>query len=299
MNRCLVCNAFFTSLISSASCPACGICAGVIDGFCAYAPFLAQDGGGFQSNYFATLAPLEAKNFWFRARNQLIQWALKNYCHHFSSFLEIGCGTGYVLSGVAKAFPEATLNGSEIFTEGLKFAFKRVPEANFMQMDARNIPFIDEFDVIGAFDVLEHIQEDELVLSQAYAALKSDGHIIITVPQHKWLWSTVDEYSYHVRRYTATELHQKLQAAGFEMIRSTSFVTTLLPAMMLSRLVKQKKKIDMNSMSSELKITPWINELFFRLLEIELKLIKMGVNFPVGGSRLVIAKKMNVRVSTT
>jgi SAM-dependent methyltransferase len=273
------------------ACPKCGFLPKKVDGFCAFAPNLAHNGGGFKSTYFSELAALEDTNFWFRSRNQLILWALKQYSPNFSSLLEIGCGTGYVLSGVSKNFPRATLHGSEIFTAGLDFAAARLPSTNFMQMDARNIPFEDEFDVIGAFDVLEHIEEDELVLAQVYAALKSQGLFLLTVPQHTWLWSSVDEYACHVRRYIASDIHQKIEAAGFCIVRSTSFVTILLPAMMVSRFFQKKvsdKKIDT---TKEIEIAPWLNSLFFQLLRAELAIIKKGFCFPLGGSRLVVAQK--------
>src|SRR2546428_13964527 len=106
------------------------------EGFPAYAATLAQAGGGFKAAYFAELAPLETGHFWFRVRNRLIIWALGKYCPGFRCFLEIGCGTGYVLSGIAKAYPGAQLHGSEIFTAGLAFAAARQPSINFMQMDA-------------------------------------------------------------------------------------------------------------------------------------------------------------------
>jgi SAM-dependent methyltransferase len=155
-----------------------------------------------------------------------------------------------------------------------------------MQMDARNIPFENEFDVIGAFDVLEHIKEDKKVLAQVYSALKPEGLMLLTVPQHAWLWSPIDEYACHERRYAAPDLHQKIEAAGFRVIRSTSFVPTLLPVMMISRFLQ---KFDA---TSELKISPWLNSLFSRILAAELALIKRGFNFPVGGSRLVVARKI-------
>ena len=105
-----------------------------------------------------------------------------------------------------------------------------------MQMDARNIPFVDEFDAIGAFDVLEHIEEDEQVLAQMHDALNHADVVLLTVPQHAWLWSLVDDYSCHVRRYSAKELHGKVRVAGFEILLSTSFVSSLLPIMLASRL---------------------------------------------------------------
>jgi SAM-dependent methyltransferase len=271
---CPNCSAINSNL--KAACQKCGFLPEKVDGFCAFAPKLAHNGGGFKSTYFSQLARLEDANFWFCSRNQLILWALKEYCPSFSSLLEIGCGTGYVLSGVSKQFPRATLHGSEIFTAGLGFAATRLPSVNLMQMDARNIPFEDEFDVIGAFDVLEHIYEDELVLAQVHAALKPQGFMLLTVPQHTWLWSPIDEYAYHVRRYTALDLHKKIESAGFQIVRSTSFVTTLLPAMMVSRLLQKKVTNENFDAAAELKISPWLNSVFFRMLSVELAFIKRG-----------------------
>lgn len=290
MKRCLSCNAFYDSTL--ANCSICGFKPLLVDGFYSYAPDLIHGGGGFKSDYFSDLASLEDANFWFRSRNQLILWALEEYCQDFKSFLEIGCGTGYVLSGVSKTFPYSTLHGSEIFIAGLGYAAARLPSVNLMQMDARDIPFQEEFDVIGAFDVIEHIEEDECVLAQVHAALKPHGFMLLTVPQHAWLWSHVDEHACHVRRYSISDLSHKIKIAGFQIIRSTSFVTTLLPAMIISRLLQKRTSERQFDETAELKITPWLNSFFFNLLSAELILIKKGLSFPVGGSRLVVARKI-------
>lgn len=289
MKRCLTCNAHYPS--SVIDCPDCGLGPVLVDGFYAYAPELAFEADGFKPSYFSELAGFEEDYFWFNSRNQLILWALEEYCPSFGAFLEIGCGTGYVLSGVAKAFPHATVHGSEIFTTGLDFAVKRLPFVNFIQMDARNIPFTEEFDVIGAFDVLEHIEEDGQVLAQVHAALKPQGFMLLTVPQHAWLWSPTDEYACHVRRYSALCLHQKIEAAGFQVVRSTSFVTSLLPAMMASRFIKKKKAVEALDVTAELKISSRLNSFFAKLLSAEIALIRSGISFPAGGSRFVLARK--------
>lgn len=291
MKICLFCDAKFSS--TEASCSSCGNGPESRDGFAAYAPALAHGGGGFHADYFAKLATLEAENFWFCARNRLIIWALKKYCAGFHSLLEIGCGTGYVLSGIADAHPDAQLHGSEIFTAGLGFAASRKPGINFIQMDARHIPFADEFDVIGAFDVLEHIEEDNAVLAQIWAALKPGGTALLSVPQHKWLWSAVDENACHVRRYSSKELYDKVSAAGFKVLRSTSFVSTLLPAMFASRMLQKLKPAQKANASAELRLSPWLNSLFEKLLDIELTCIRKGISLPVGGSRLIVAQKIS------
>jgi trans-aconitate methyltransferase len=246
---------------------------------------------GFKAHYFNQLAELEAGNFWFCGRNRIILWALHKYFPELKSFLEIGCGTGFVISGISKQFPETKLFGSEYLEEGLVHARQRLPTAEFSQMDARCIPYESELDAIGAFDVLEHIEEDEAVLEQIYKALKPGGFVFITVPQHRWLWSTTDEYACHVRRYVANELHKKARKAGFEIVRSTSFVSTLLPAMFLSRLFQQDKKDMSIDKVAELRINLILNKIFEWFLYFELALIRAGVSLPIGGSRLLVARK--------
>jgi hypothetical protein len=106
------------------------------------------------------------------------------------------------------------------------------------------------------------------------------------------LWNAVDEYACHVKRYTANELHEKVCRAGLEIIRSTSFVSILLPALYLSRLCKRKKiGVSIEDMA-ELHINPVLNKIFERLLNFELALIRFGVVLPVGGSRLLVARKL-------
>lgn len=263
----------------------------MLDGFVAYAPELMHNGDGFKAEYYANLAVLENDNFWFTCRNQLIIWALATYRPAFDKFLEVGCGTGFVLSGLAKVFKGAALYGSELFTEGLKFATSRMPHARLMQMDATDIPFYREFDVIGAFDVIEHIQEDLRALLQMHAALKPDGMLMITVPQHKWLWSEMDVHACHIRRYEAKSLHNTLKTAGFRIVRSTSFVSLLLPFMVASR-IRYRRRFSTSDASSELKLPPRLNAIFSGLIGMELSVIKRGANLPVGGSRLVIARKV-------
>jgi len=288
MRRCLECSEVFTS--SGWACPACGYVPVRLNGMEAHATEFANGGGGFNPEYFEELARLEAANFWFCARNELIVWALNKYKPDTHTFLEVGCGTGFVLSGIAKSHKEMTLSGSEIFLTGLSYAATRVPGAHFMQMDARRIPFVNEFDGIGAFDVLEHIKEDEAVLAQMHAALKPGGLLLLTVPQHPWLWSAADDVACHVRRYRASELHEKISKAGFSIERSTSFVSLLLPVMLASRRKQRAVSADHDA-TAELHLPKWLNHVLLRVMQIEHKLIKLGINFSLGGSRLIVAKK--------
>jgi SAM-dependent methyltransferase len=277
-------------------CPACGHSPEVRDGHPTFAPELAAGYDGFKAGFFASLAELEEGNFWFESRNRLLTWALGRYFPNTESFLEIGCGTGFALSGIRREFQDIKLFGSDIFSEGFAYAKDRVPEATFFQMDAHQIPFEDEFDVIGAFDVLEHIKDDEAVLKQMYQACKHKGGIILTVPQHAFLWSYMDEYSCHVRRYRARELKMKVERAGFKVLRMTSFVSILLPLMIISRLKKRQPDPEFDP-ASELRISGLINTILERVIDLERSMIRLGLSFPAGGSLLLIARKTSGFVS--
>lgn len=288
MRLCPACGAKLAA--SGWDCGACGHRPQQRAGFVALAPGLAAQSEGFDPALFAELAGLEQGNFWFRARNRLILWALHRYVPAFSNFLEVGCGTGYVLQGVAEAFPGACICGTEAQTEGLQFAADRVPRASFLQMDARQMPFDGEFDVIGAFDVIEHIHEDEAVLAQLRRALRPGASLLLTVPQHPFLWSEYDVRAHHVRRYTGCELRQKLARAGFDIVKMTSFVSVLLPLMMLSRLTRRTDAADYDPLA-ELRIGTLANALLERALDAERLLIRAGLPLPFGGSLLAVARR--------
>lgn len=255
-----------------------------------FAPEMAEENSGFSPTYFASLASRESGYFWFESRNELLCWALAKYFAPMRNILEIGCGTGFVLTGIGQRFPDVRLSASEALRNGLVYAAKRLPGAGLFQMDARNIPFFEEFDVIGAFDVLEHIEEDCTVLEQMYAAVKPGGGIMLTVPQHPALWSGIDEYSYHKRRYTREELTRKVCQAGFRTIRTTSFVTILLPALVASRYRRRRYTEDFD-LDAEFRISARVNKLLTGALSVERGLIRMGISLPAGGSLLLIAQR--------
>jgi hypothetical protein len=158
-------------------------------------------------------------------------------------------------------------------------------------MDARQIPFDNEFEVVGAFDVLEHIEEDTTVLGEMYKATLRGGGIMLTVPQHPWLWSQNDEHGHHVRRYQAKELKRKVEEAGFQVVKMTSFVSFLLPLMIISRLRQRWRTTEYDALS-EFKIGRLTNTLLEKVLDVERGIIRAGMSLPVGGSLLVVAKKL-------
>jgi SAM-dependent methyltransferase len=243
---------------------------------------------GFDPEAFGDLAEIEHRSFWFRARSRLIVWAMERYFPTAQSLLEIGCGTGFVLESVRESFPKLWLVGGDLHAEGLKHARGRMPELELLQLDARRIPYEGEFDVIAAFDVLEHILEDRQVLGEMRTALKPGGGILLTVPQHPWLWSKVDDHGEHKRRYRKHELESKVSAAGFRVLRITSFMSLLLPAMAAVRM-KARLQRGLSDPNSGLVTPRWLTAILERVTDLERSLIIRGTDFPAGGSLLVVA----------
>lgn len=249
---------------------------------------MVLNSGPFPVSYFAQLSKVEQGHWWFRARNRLLLWAIAKKVKPFFSLLEVGCGTGYVLEGIREAYPDAELFGSEYYSEGLFYAQKRIPTASFRKLDATVMDEFNCYDVIGAFDVIEHIGQDEKVLINMARAIKPGGALIITVPQHKWLWSKVDEHACHVRRYTRNEIMEKVHVSGLSVEYVTSFVSILVPLMWLSRLRAYRGGYDP---MSEFRISRWLNSSLEFVMQVELAFLKLGMRFPFGGSLLLIAKK--------
>jgi SAM-dependent methyltransferase len=243
---------------------------------------------GFEPEAFAQLAELEAQSWWFRSRNRLIAWTVREYFPNARRILEIGCGTGFTLGALAEGAPTAELTGTELFDEGLEVARGRMPGASLMQADARHLPFGTEFDLVGAFDVIEHIDDDMRALREMHRVLNPGGGVIVTVPQHPWLWSASDNYARHERRYTRKLLRARLEEAGFAVERLTSFVTLLLPLMVVSRYLGRGGASD--DPQAELKLPRVVDLLFEGTARMEQLAIMRGASLPAGGSLMAVAR---------
>jgi SAM-dependent methyltransferase len=284
---CLQCSARFES--ATWTCTTCGSAPSELEGdIISFTAVVEEE--SFEASFFDELEAVEEGSFWFRSRNRLVVWALRRFFPDAHEFLEIGCGNGYVLQGIGAAQPDLDLTGAELFVEGLRIARSRLPAATFLQLDAREIPFDQAFDSIGAFDVLEHIEEDEAVLEQLRQAIRPGGGLLLTVPQHPWLWSAADEYAHHKRRYRRQELVGKVTAAGFDVVHTTSFIVALLPVLVASR-IRQRRPAANYDPTADLRLGRLADRTLELVTSAELALTRRGVSWPVGGSLLLVARR--------
>ncbi len=277
---------------------ACQVCCHVLfrsNGFPLLSPSLDQVNEGFDLDNFSLLTAVEERSFWVISRNELIRWLVQRYAPQAQRALELGCGTGYALTALRQALPSAKIAGSELHSRGLIAARARHgTDIELLQLDARHCHLVEALDVVGAFDVLEHIPEDELVLAEIRRTLKPGGVLVATVPQHPWMWSTADDVALHQRRYQRGELARKARAAGLQPLYTSSFTTLSFPLMLASRLIERvrSRKLSLAELSAnQFHISPISNGLLLGLARLEHVLRRVGVPLPFGGSQILVARR--------
>jgi SAM-dependent methyltransferase len=273
-------------------CRACGRTVPDASGIPMFAPDLADTASGFEPTAFDRLAQIEAKHFWFVARNALIVGLANKYFPCATRYLEIGCGNGAVLKAIASSRRWQRLVGCDLHPSGLAYARTRMPHGiEFAQMRAEAIPAAAAFDLTGAYDVIEHVPDDEAAIRALRAATIAGGGAIIAVPQHPSLWSRADEIGHHQRRYRRGELEAKLERNGFRILFSSSYTVVLFPAMMVSRLKARFWPGNADAdIEREVSAGKGVNRIFTALLSGEVYLTLAGIRWPCGGSRIVVAR---------
>ncbi|MCP4642919.1 MAG: methyltransferase domain-containing protein, partial [bacterium] len=174
---------------------------------------------------------------------------------------------------LAEAYPDSTVVGMDLYGEGLCFARKRVSSA-LVQGDMQHPPFSVPFDVVGLFDVLEHLPNDEEVLRDIRDLLGERGALVTTAPAHQSLWSYFDEAAHHYRRYAPDDLRLKLGACGFDVDYLTPYMSATYPFVWLRKhlaaLWPGKGRVDPDAMTAqELRVVPVLNSLLLGLLRLE------------------------------
>jgi SAM-dependent methyltransferase len=249
---------------------------------------------------FDLLFAAENRHFWFQGRIDLLARVVRELIAGLTPgyrVMEVGCGTGAVLQMLEKVCTAGQVSGMDLFEEGLEFARRRV-SCPLICGDLRSPPFDTTFDLVGMFDVLEHIEDDRGTLDHLFRLIRPDGRLLLTVPAHTSLWSYFDVSSGHYRRYHRADLKSKLAAAGFEVEFITEFMMTLFPLVWLgrrlNRLFGRKGPAETTNSSlvqRGLRVVPVINTLLLWLLRLENHFIARRWSLPIGTSLLAIARR--------
>ena len=154
-------------------------------------------------------------HWWNIGRRRILEAALSRnlkFSPTERKVLDVGCGAGGNILFLKKF---GNVTGFDISEEALSFS----GDKGFSELvlgRAEILPFREgSFDIVSALDCIEHIEDDEAALQEAYRVLKDGGTLLLTVPSHPWLWSRHDEALHHKRRYTKNELQRKVRDAGF------------------------------------------------------------------------------------
>lgn len=129
------------------------------------------------------------------------------------------------------------------------------------------IPFDQLFDLVCAFDVVEHVEDDLGALRALGAKLAPGGRLLLTVPANPWLWSEHDERNHHFRRYTRETLAETIEAAGLKMEKLTAFNSRLFPLISTVRFVQNALK--MGAKAEESMPSPRVNALLEKIFASE------------------------------
>lgn len=262
---------------------------------------MAQVPQSYDPRFFERLFAIEDKHFWFRARNRVISVILQSLVRHFRPgyhVLEVGSGTGNTLRQLEQTCTNGTVLGMDLFFEGLRYAQHRVA-CPLVQGDMHFPPFGIQFDLIGLFDVLEHLPDDMAVLRDLHRMLKPNGCLMLTVPAHMSLWSYFDEASHHCRRYEYNGLENKLNQAGYRVEYLTHYMASIFPLVWIGRrvaghfFIKQGNDIEQAHQLAgrDIKIIPVLNDALFFMLLLETRLLKRRRRLPIGTSLLAVARK--------
>lgn len=296
---CPLCKYPLTFILDQYYCMKCSRSYGFEDDIPRLVPDI-QRKDGFNPDAFEFLHQMEQRHFWHIGRREIIFGALEKFANiKADKILEIGCGNGSVLNFLTKK--GAHIDGGDIFLEGLKFCKEENSAVCLYQIDILSLPFLNNYDIIGIFDVLEHIENDSKALTEIFHALKPGGKLIITVPAHMYLWSDFDETSSHKRRYSNKDILNKLERSGFIVRRTSYFISILFPVLACMRIFRKifpKKRRNIES-SLELRTLPWVNILLLCVLRFE-KFLLNYFDLPQGASLLIIAErpKDKVEIST-
>lgn len=176
-------------------------------------------------------AEIEDRSFWFQHRNSLIA-ALAQQWAPGAAFCDVGGGNGVVSAALQAQGRRVTL----IEPGRAACACARdVRQIGVVHEGTLEDAGIDPHPLLGAFDVVEHIEDSVGFLRLMREHTSPQGTVIIAVPAFQWLWSNEDDDVGHFRRYTRKSLRLELEAAGWQVEQTSHFFSFLVFPIALMR----------------------------------------------------------------
>ena len=184
---------------------------------------------------YQQMAELDDRHWWYRARRRILAELIRLEARPPANaqILEIGCGTGHnlaMLSGFGH------IDGLELDDEARALSEKRLGR----KVMSSPLPELAEvsnrhYDLIGAFDVIEHIENDRAALASIATKLKPGGKFVMAVPAHQWMWSAHDVVNHHKRRYSKRSLKALIEGSPLELDKIGYFNSLLFPLALAER----------------------------------------------------------------
>ena len=218
---------------------------------------------------------------------EMCNYMLENYAQEEDKvILEIGCLNGNLSKKIIEQKKYEYIGSDALQNNIIKLAnkFKSIP---FIVFDITQNPFKSKIcNILIMLNILEHIEDDDKALNEAYKLLNDNGKLIVEVPSCKFLYDNYDKKLLHYRRYDAKEIIKKILNAGFVIEKKTHLGFLTFPIFALVKLFNKFFNPN-NIIEKEIKAS---DNIFIKFLfKIELKLIKF--NLPFGIRTVICAKK--------
>jgi ubiquinone/menaquinone biosynthesis C-methylase UbiE len=238
---------------------------------------------------YARMEEYEQTYWWHLGRLKIIQTYIKRATKHKKNLkiLNVGCGTGGTIDMLESFGAVDNVDNSD---DALAF-MKQKGYKNLYKVEGVKLPFPDNaYDIVGAFDVLEHIENEHGALGEWRRVLKPGGSVVLTVPAYQWLWSDHDVSLHHKRRYTTGRLTAAAKTAGFIVDRKSYAIVFSLPLIVGFRFLHKATGRKTDSETSYVKVSEAVNTLFTNALAVEAK-VHGGITFPTGTTVIGILRK--------
>ena len=235
-------------------------------------------------------AQLEADHWWFVGRRAIIETTLTRYLplRLGNRILDVGCGTGGMLPMLATFGQVQGLEGEPLAVEHCREQFCGFDVTQGQIPD--DIPTDAILDLVTAFDVIEHVDDDIGALIAFRRAVHPGGTIAVTVPALQWLWSDHDRANGHRRRYTRGRLIAALEAAGL-IVRHTSYFNSILwPPIAAARLIQRVHSPVVEPESDFSMPRSAMNRVLTATLRSE-RAVVAAAGLPIGVSLIAIASR--------